>query len=253
MIIWLVLFVLLLLLLFLLAITFQKQLYLFFYLLSRSQLTAVQCITWILLPGTIIHELAHFLAATLLRVPTGEFSFMPEIRENNEVKIGSLEIAKTGPLRFALIGLAPIILGLVAISSIDRFLLFPVLQTTFSHPLKPFYYQFFLKQFLLLFLICYLLFAVCNTMFSSKKDLETILFPILLIGLIGGALYLAGIRWSLTAQTSQLIANLFKNLDLVLLGVIVLDSVALLIIKAICRSKTSKLAQACTSTPDELS
>ena len=116
-------------------------------------------------PGIIIHELAHFFVATLLLVPTGEISIFPE-----EKKIGSIQVAKTDPIRLAIIGLAPTIIGTAAILAIF----------SFANP-KNFFW-------------IYLVFAINNTMFASESDRRSWLGLLALIILIGSSLYLFGLR-----------------------------------------------------------
>ena len=205
-----------------------KNLYLLFYHLTKNRENAVSLLTWSFLPGTVIHELSHLLIAELLRVRTGELSFTPEIRENNQVRAGGLKMAKTDPLRHSLIGLAPTMVGITIISSISHFYLFPTIQQWSNETMK---------QSILLFVICYLLFVVNNTMFSSKKDLEAILFPLIIIAILGGALYLGNIKISLAPKTINFLTNLFKNLDLALGGTVVIDLIMLSLIKIMLRGK----------------
>lgn len=62
----------------------------------------------LVLPGTIIHELSHWIVAELLLVRTGEITIFPE-----ESHLGSVSTAKSDPFRGFLIGLAPFITGLI--------------------------------------------------------------------------------------------------------------------------------------------
>lgn len=148
------------------------------------------------------------LVAEVLGVRTDEFSFVPEILENNKIKAGSLKIAKTDPVRQTLIGLAPILFGLVIIFTISHF----SFQFLIQNP------QFFLNQSPMFYILCsmflYLLFVVSNTMFSSKKDLEAVLFPLTLIAIITGALWLGGFKISLSARLFSILVDFFKNLNL---------------------------------------
>lgn len=69
--------------------------------------------TILMLPGTIIHEISHWLVAELLQVPTGEITILPDPIEQDsmERKLGSVMTAKTDPIRGFLIGMAPLIVG----------------------------------------------------------------------------------------------------------------------------------------------
>lgn len=146
------------------------------------------------------------LVAEVLGVRTGEFSFVPEILENNKIKAGSLKIAKTDPFRQTIIGLAPIFVGLTIIFSLTNFILLPIISKIL--------FLFSITNLFLLFVVCCLLFVVSNTMFSSKKDLEAVLFPLVFIAIITGALWLGGFKISLSARLFSILVDLFKNLNL---------------------------------------
>lgn len=221
MLFWLGLFFILLIILFFLSRAFSKNLYLLFFRLTKNNESAIQLLTWALLPGTIIHELSHLLCAGLLRVPTSELSFRPEIRAN-EVKAGGLKMARIDPFRHTLIGLAPIITGISIITFVTHFYLYPQIQTLQSIDIKRIFS---------LFVLCSLLFIVSNTMFSSKKDLEPILLPLLLILICLALFYVLGIQISLSPRTIDSLTLLLKNLDLALIGTLIIDAFSLLLIK----------------------
>jgi hypothetical protein len=65
------------------------------------------------LPGTIIHELSHWLVAEILQVPTGKMEIMPDFEkvEGGEQRLGFVMTGKTDPFRSFLIGFAPFVTG----------------------------------------------------------------------------------------------------------------------------------------------
>ncbi len=63
-----------------------------------------------LLPGVILHELSHALAARLLGVRVGGISVQPE-RVKGRIRLGSVPVEKTDIVRASLIGLAPLLTG----------------------------------------------------------------------------------------------------------------------------------------------
>jgi len=240
MFVWFILFCFLLIILFFLSRSFSKNLYLLFFYLTKDKQHAVSLLTWVFLPGTVIHELSHLLMAELLRVRTGELSFTPEIRENNEIRVGALKMAKTDPLRHSLIGLAPILVGITTIASLSHFVLFPLAQKTFSLSFRPLNYQLLITNYFLLFGTCYLVLCVSNTMFSSKKDLEAILFPLIIIAVLGGAFWLGDFEISFSLKTISFFTNLFKKLNLALMGTVVIDSGFLGMTKILLKSQKQK-------------
>lgn len=120
------------------------------------------------LPGTIIHELAHFFVATVLLVPTGDITILPHLKEDEDrrVKLGHVMIAKTDVIRSSLIGLAPLIVGSALLLMMFHLhfstVLLPLTPqsviATVSHPIS--------------WLLFYLMTAISNTMFSSREDMR---------------------------------------------------------------------------------
>lgn len=149
-----------------------------FYFFIRSQKVAIFILCIIFFPGTLVHEMAHLLMAGMLLVPVGGINLIPKIEEGG-VKLGHVAIAKTDPIRRALIGFAPIFAGLAILSG----MIFYAYSQFFHYSIYPIW---------LVTILIYLSLVIGNTMFSSKKDMEGSLgiFAVL-IGLIG-ALYLLG-------------------------------------------------------------
>ena len=201
-----------LLILLLLANRITNTFYTLFSLLLRNKHAAMAVITLIYLPGTVIHELAHLLTAEILRVPTGELTFTPKLEKGadgrNEVRAGSLQIGTVDPIRLYLIGFAPVIFGLFFVS-----LIIWIFTQYWSQMIT------LGEQILFISLIGYLLFAVSNTMFSSKKDLEGFLIFVPIFLAIALTLYVTGFRLTLTGQalvlTQQVLTNLAKALGIV--------------------------------------
>ena len=63
-----------------------------------------------LLPGVILHELSHALAARLVGVRVGRVSVLP-VRQGDRIQLGFVPVERTGPVHTALIGLAPLLVG----------------------------------------------------------------------------------------------------------------------------------------------
>ena len=78
----------------------------------------------IFLPGTIIHELSHWIVAEILGVKTGEIVIIPDLSSDSDhEKLGSVQTASSGPLRSFAIGIAPFISGILILSVLGYFLL----------------------------------------------------------------------------------------------------------------------------------
>lgn len=137
------------------------------YLLFRSKTMGVSMYSLLYFPGTVLHEISHFLFAAFLGVRTGQITLFPERDDDeNRVRLGSVQIAKTDFFRSSLIGAAPFITGTIAlvyftstfgwleISNFSQIV--PILQTNMNEKL------FWLKMYAIL--------AVSNTLFTSKED-----------------------------------------------------------------------------------
>ena len=77
----------------------------------------------LVLPGTILHELSHWLMAEILQVRTGEIVILPELTGGSEERLGSVATAHSDPFRGFLIGIAPFITGISALLALGQLLL----------------------------------------------------------------------------------------------------------------------------------
>ncbi|HKC14513.1 MAG TPA: hypothetical protein VKC89_00935, partial [Patescibacteria group bacterium] len=73
--------------------------FIFLFILSRTltrklSFLPINLTSFLFLPGVIVHELSHYLLASLLFVPVGDIEFMPQRREG-ELKLGSVSIGQT--------------------------------------------------------------------------------------------------------------------------------------------------------------
>ena len=105
----------------LLSQVFFQNFFSFWLLLTTSKTWAIRMTALFFLPGTLIHELAHFLFAVLLGVPTGTIYVLPVYEEHQGIRMGSVKIAQVDPFRRTLIGLAPLVVGILIIFFIFYF------------------------------------------------------------------------------------------------------------------------------------
>lgn len=175
---------------------------------------AVRLLAFIFLPGVIIHELSHYIAARLLGVHATNMEFFPQTI-GDKVKLGSVTIQRTDILRRSVIGVAPVIIGLTVLFGSFWFF------SRFAVPL-------FSWQALLL---GYVIFEVGNTMFSSKKDVEgsAVFLVACLVCLI---LIFLFFPWALTVAMRFLAisAPTVRIADIVLGIAILINSIVLLVL-----------------------
>lgn len=208
----------LLLVLFLLSRHMTRLFSRLFMKLFRSQHVTIYLLSFIFLPGVVLHELSHLLLANLLFVRTGEVEFFPEIHES-EVKMGSVAIARTDPLRRFLIGVAPVIGGLGVLLAASSFLLDTMLSW----------------KSVVLF---YVVFQIANTMFSSSKDMEGAIGFLVGVGSIGAILQLLGFPiWGLLLGivTNNYAISVVFHINLFLLLAIGLDIFLVLFFEGLVR------------------
>jgi len=179
----------------------------------------------IFLPGVFLHELSHLVSAKLLGVRTGKFSLIPTVLPNGRLQLGYVEAARTDIARDSLVGLAPLISGIlfiayVAIERLHLVILWDTLRNgqweLFSMglgilPTIPDFWLWF-----------YLTFAVSSTMMPSESDRHAWL-P---LGVVSGALFglvlLAGAgSWMLEHLTPSLNEFLRGKALILLVSIIV--------------------------------
>jgi hypothetical protein len=209
--IFLVLFIVELLLLFYFSRLVIKSLGQILFRLTKSHSGTIWGLAFLFLPGTVIHELAHAITAGVLMVHVGTVEMMPEIQEGG-VKLGSVQIGKSDPIRRALIGVAPVLVGL----SIILGMLFLV-GSSIENGLLPFWGY---------LVIIYLLFEISNTMFSSRKDLEGFgMFLVIVFSILIGFYLLARTQLfsGLEILLNPEVAQFFKAASLLMLIPIIID------------------------------
>lgn len=137
-----------------------------------SQHTAIIIWSIIFLPGTLIHEISHFLVAALTGARTGKIEIFPEYLEDSDEKsthvaLGSVQTQKLNPIRGFLVGIAPFVFGMALLIWLAA-----LLQTSYSE-----------GNIWLVILEGYLFFTIANSFFPSWTDIKQIL-PFVIISLV---------------------------------------------------------------------
>ena len=191
--------------LFILSRKITGLIYTFFLFVFRSRKFAIGILSVILLPGTFVHEMSHLIIATLLRVPVGKLSVYPKIEDDGGVLVGHLEVGKADPFRLTLVGIAPMITGLSIIYLIGKIFMQNI-SLTIPYTLNS-----------IRLLGFYLLLVTCQTMFSSRKDLKSLIIVGPVIIIIAASLYFAGIRLFFNEALNTTLLTVLNNLNLYLL------------------------------------
>lgn len=212
-----------------LLIFFTELFFLFFLskTLTRllSRLVSIEILSLLFLPGIIIHELSHLLIAGILFVPVGEIEFLPKVSEGG-VKLGSVAIGKTDPIRRAIIGVAPVLVGVLLLFGVGSYFIHngSMVQTIELPTLGK------------LLLVLYGIFAIANTMFSSAKDLEGFLEVMVFLGFFALVFYVFTTISGLSLPSFSIpyldrLDLLFKPLVLVLGISVLIDSLVIAALK----------------------
>lgn len=203
----------------------MKKLYLFVYLVSLSKSVAISATSLVFFPGTVVHELSHLFVAEILGVRTGKLTLVPEAVRPGEIQAGSVMIAHTDPVRRYAIGLAPIVVGLTLLSAISFYI--PGLIENAKRSLSE--GTVFDPSVYLAILILYALFALSNTMFSSKQDLQGFGAFAVVVLIVLAAAYIAGLRLTLVGTTLAGTVWLLTTMAKSVFFVIILNGILLIL------------------------
>lgn len=160
-----------------------NELFQFFRIFIHDDHIVFWIISLIFLPGTIVHEFAHYFVALILFLNVREVKIFPEL-EANYIKLGKVLYEKKDVVRGVLVGLAPIFVGLIFFWWMSAFKLFP----------QP--------NILLNILCIYGIYTVSSSMFSSKQDLIDLVYILPFIALIIGIVYVFNIRLDTVLQNT---------------------------------------------------
>jgi hypothetical protein len=179
---------------------------------------ALVAYTIVLFPGVLLHEVSHWLTATLLGVRTGHMSVVPRRQPDGTLQLGYVEYYKgknLGPIRESLIGAAPLLAG-TAVILLIAFRVFGVTDLAASVQsgdvdiLASALSDLFSTPFIILWI--YLIFAVSNAMLPSKSDRRA--WPAFLAILLAAGLFLhlIGLRQEVAAGLAGPAATVFGYL-----------------------------------------
>jgi len=195
---WIILFIFQIILLNFLSKNFHSYLFFLTGAHTGKSLFSAKIAGLILFIGTLIHELSHVLMAGILFVRVKSLNLKTELTEDKHIRFGTAEVEQVDPFRNSLIGIAPLIFGLILVyfiaSSIDL-------------------NNFNLIEFFKILLIS----QISNSMFLSKSD--TLYFKYVFIIFIFFILFLFLINFFYNfSQINFFFSNIldfFKNTNLV--------------------------------------
>ena len=177
-----------------------QELYNILYFIFKNRKIAFTLLAVIFLPGTGLHEVSHFLMATILMLKVVDFTLLPEEKEDR-IKLGSVVYQKKDLLRAIIVGIAPIFGGLTFFFCLAYFNLFPS------------------SNMIINLLLIYLIFVVSSTMFSSKQDLKDLIYIIPFLILFAGIFYVfdLGHLFKFTDEFIHSVTNMIYKVNIYLL------------------------------------
>lgn len=196
-----IVFLLLIVIIYIITQLIIKELFLLLRKFFKSDFITFALISLLFLPGTIIHESAHFLTALFLILPVKSMTIFPRWDEN-EIKLGEVLFIKKDFLRAILVGIAPIFFGIGILFSLFYFHIYPTSNLGLN------------------ILYSYLIFSISANMFSSKQDLKDLLLIIPVILVVVMLFYVFDVK--INMNTVNAIMN---KVNLYILFVLILDIV----------------------------
>jgi hypothetical protein len=202
------------------------------YLISGHPTVAVWIFFLIFLPGTLVHELSHWLAATLLGVRTGRMVIWPQLKHDGSLWLGAIQVARADPLRSSLIGLAPLVSGSLLVTLIGAHLQLGLLGDALASGRWELVWDGLLHSMSLpdFWLWVYLLFAIANRMLPSPADREPWRPVLIFLALLAALVLAAGWTPRLTPQAGNTLLDVVGFLIYAFTLTVVIDVLMMLFI-----------------------
>jgi hypothetical protein len=205
-------------------------------LLSHNEDLASLMYFIVLLPGVLLHEGSHWLVAKLLRVRTGKLSIGLSQRRGGQLEMGSLQVAKTDPIRGSLIGVAPLVGGILAIFVIGWWALGVDALARMAQNGDPADIASGLWRALQVpdfWLWLYLIFAISNAMLPSTSDRRSWPLVLVFLAVLVSVLYLTDWLPSPSSGLLDVLSGALSHLNLAFTLTLAVDVIfALLILLA---------------------
>lgn len=207
-------------------------------LLTGSPDRAVILYAILLFPGVLLHELSHWLTATLLGVKTGSFSVMPRRQADGTIQLGYVEYyrGKTlDPVRESLIGAAPLIAGtlVILLISLRIFAVTDLMTAVSSGQLETLtlaLVDLFETPYFPLWL--YLIFAISNAMLPSASDRRAWPGFIVAMALLSGLVYLLGLGREVVDGLAGPVVTMFTYLGIAFSVALGVDMLVMMVLAA---------------------
>jgi hypothetical protein len=194
-------------------------------LLSGNPRIATATYDLLVLPGVVLHELSHVVAALLLGVRVRRVNLF-QFRQLNDPRQGEVVIDRVDHLRMSLIGAAPLLGGIAALALLVQWLALPPIAFDWAlfGQLRSYASDWISAIGL------YLVVAIANTMFPSEADRKAWWAVGAGVAIIVALLLLFGVRLDVPPTWIAASVAYADRLRALLLPVIAIDLVCLAVI-----------------------
>ncbi|MEZ4725787.1 MAG: hypothetical protein R3E79_01495 [Caldilineaceae bacterium] len=199
------------------------------HLITRSSDLTIILLFLLLLPGIVLHEAAHWIAAYLLGLKPSKFRVWPK-KQRQHIGLGSVSVRGGRLWQESIVGVAPLIAGSILIAFIAEHI-FNAQQFSLALGEQRWLESVAVFQRALLapdgILWAYLLFTIANAMMPSASDREP-LHPLLLATVLVLGLYLLlGLPVAPFTLLLNWLAPILQNITHAFIFTIALDMVTL--------------------------
>ena len=169
----------------------------------------------LLLPGTITHELAHAITATVLAVPVGAIDILPKrSSKGRNISLGHVQIAKVDFIRHSIIGFSPTLVGSLVIILMMYFLDSTFFVINSPSQFTQTIYNLSQHSRLSLILVLYTIFSIAGSMHTSESDRKNWPLFIVLLTVAALTLYITVGFGFVKAQMINSLNSVFSSLAL---------------------------------------
>ncbi len=208
------------------------QIQLLLHLITRNGELTIILLFLLLLPGIVIHEAAHWVAAYVLGLKPSKFRVWPK-KQRQHIGMGSVNIRGGQVWQESIVGMAPLIVGSSLLALIAEYV-FDARQFSLALGEQRWLASVYTLQQALLkpdgFLWGYLLFAIANAMMPSASDREPIRPLFFTAALILGLYLLFGLPITPFTLVLHWLAPILHNITSAFIFTLALDMFILTII-----------------------
>jgi hypothetical protein len=178
------------------------------FLLTGDKAIAIYLFQILLLPGVVLHEFSHYLTARLTGVRVRKLSLRPKV-QGGKIQMGAVAMDRPDFVRGVLIGMAPLIVGSIAVLLIGNHVFdmngaVEAAQSSNLNAIANGIQAAFAVNDAWIWL--YFIFAISTAMMPSESDREALWPMAVFVAIIASIVFLAGWGPALMASLAEPVA-----------------------------------------------